>query len=345
MPSASAIRSQIEAALAPRIPSALTPKPRILRPRTATGIAELDALLDGGLPIGAISELVGPECSGRTSVALSLVAQRTSAGNVCAWVDGCDGLDPESAAAAGIDLRRLLWVRCGRTERTAPPGAGSSFRLPEKYFAPAAAKKGLHGGGFGPHPRTEGKGMPEAIGGWLRPESVAARCAEPLPRPRRERESIAPVSPHPVARANRRNPSETPWKRMEQVLRATDLLLQAGGFAAIVLDLAGLAPEHVSRVPLATWFRYRAAAERAQSALVLLTQYPCTKSGGEVLLRFEPGEPRCDEPTVFAGMTHRVETERQRFAEPTNNLIWMRKPPRRETGAQWRMQCPWTGTR
>ncbi|MDQ2834513.1 MAG: hypothetical protein M3Y50_12345 [Acidobacteriota bacterium] len=40
----------------------------------------------------------------------------------------------------------------------------------------------------------------------------------------------------------------------------TDLLLQAGGFSAIVLDLGSIAPEHVSRIPLATWFRYGAAA-------------------------------------------------------------------------------------
>jgi hypothetical protein len=49
---------------------------------------------------------------------------------------------------------------------------------------------------------------------------------------------------------------------MDQALRAMDLLLQAGGFGAIVLDMESVAPEHVSRIPLATWFRYRAAAER-----------------------------------------------------------------------------------
>ena len=308
-------------------------------------MAALDALLDGGLPIGAISELVGPECSGRTSVALSFVAQRTRAGHVCAWVDVCDALDPECAAAAGVDLKRLLWVRCGRTQRTEQPETDTSFRLPAKYLLPPAAPKGLHGGGFGPHPRTEGKGMPAAIGGLLRQQSLAPRCAEPLPLPRPEREAVAPVSPQPAPRANSRNQAEKPWKRIAQALRAADLLLQAGGFAAIVLDMAGVAPEHVSRVPQATWFRYRAAAERAQAALLLLTQYPCAKSGGEVLLRLAPGEPRCDEPTVFTGMTHRAEMERQRFAPPAGNAVWLRKPPQRETGAQWSTQCPWKGTR
>jgi hypothetical protein len=71
MTSASIIRFQIESALAQRIPSALTPAPRILRPVVETGITALDGVLHGGLPVGAISELVGPECSGRTSIALS----------------------------------------------------------------------------------------------------------------------------------------------------------------------------------------------------------------------------------------------------------------------------------
>src|ERR1700728_1316169 len=109
MPSAHLLRLQIETALANRIPSALTPAPRVVRPTAPTGIAALDDELGGGLPIGAITELAGPECSGRTSLALSFVAGLTQAGRVCAWVDVSDMLHPECAAAAGIDLDRLLW--------------------------------------------------------------------------------------------------------------------------------------------------------------------------------------------------------------------------------------------
>jgi RecA/RadA recombinase len=43
----------------------------MIRPVAATGIESLDEVLKGGLPVGAVSELLGPECSGRTSVALS----------------------------------------------------------------------------------------------------------------------------------------------------------------------------------------------------------------------------------------------------------------------------------
>ena len=76
MPTASTIRLQIETALARQIPSALTPQRKMIRPVVETGIEPLDDLLQGGLPIGAVSELTGPECSGRTSVALSFLARR-----------------------------------------------------------------------------------------------------------------------------------------------------------------------------------------------------------------------------------------------------------------------------
>src|ERR1700679_2218129 len=113
MPSAALIRLQIEAALAHKIPSALTPVLRVIRPVSPTGVSEIDAVLDGGLPVGAITEMIGSESSGRTAVALSFLRHLTHAGRVCAWVDVSDTLSPESAAAAGIDLARLLWVRCG----------------------------------------------------------------------------------------------------------------------------------------------------------------------------------------------------------------------------------------
>src|SRR5271168_1081844 len=140
MPTASALRAQIEASLAHRIPSALSPAPRITRPVAPTGIPSVDALLDGGLPLGAITEIVGPECSGRTSFALAFLASITQAGKVCAWVDVTDALDPESAAATGVDLSRLLWVRCGiessaANSPQAPAHPGKTFRLPEKYLA------------------------------------------------------------------------------------------------------------------------------------------------------------------------------------------------------------------
>jgi recombination protein RecA len=345
MPSSSAIRLQIEAALAARIPSALTPLPKITRPVCPTGVDEVNELLNGGLPVGAISELAGPECSGRTSLALTFVAQVTGTGSVCAWVDVCDALNPESAAAAGVDLRRLLWVRCGVASEPKHP-ANHSFRLPEKYLAPPAITKGLHGGGFGPHPRTEVKDLGKAVGSLLRPDpAMHPRTAEPPQRPARDREISPEASPHSPAYPKRHTPSLKPWARIEQALRVADLLLQAGGFAVIVLDMGGIAPEYASRVPLATWFRYRAAVERTQASLLLLTQHPCAKSSGEVLLRFMQGEACRDESTVFTGVEYHVELERRRYAQTPANVVPIRKPPQKETGANWRSRSTWAGAR
>ena len=76
-----------------------------------TGHAGLDARLQGGIPRGHVSELLGPRSSGRTSLLLRLLAAATARGELVALVDALDMLDVESAAAAGIDLDHLLWIR------------------------------------------------------------------------------------------------------------------------------------------------------------------------------------------------------------------------------------------
>jgi hypothetical protein len=76
-----------------------------------TGVPALDARLLGGLPRGQLSELVGPRSSGRTSLLLRLLAAATARGELVALIDALDMLDVESAAAAGADLERLLWIR------------------------------------------------------------------------------------------------------------------------------------------------------------------------------------------------------------------------------------------
>jgi len=92
---------------------------RRLRP-LATGIAEVDALLGGGFPRGQLSEVHGPVSSGRTGLVLALLARVTRAGALVALVDPLDRFDPVSAAAAGVDLARLLWLRGPRGEGEEP---------------------------------------------------------------------------------------------------------------------------------------------------------------------------------------------------------------------------------
>lgn len=97
MPQASALR------LASSLASAGT--------AVATGLPEVDALLGGGLPRGRLTELVGPASAGRTGLALAIAAAATRRGEVVAWIDLEDALDPPSLAAAAVDLARVLWVR------------------------------------------------------------------------------------------------------------------------------------------------------------------------------------------------------------------------------------------
>jgi recombination protein RecA len=335
MLSASAIRLQIEASLAKKIPSALTPRPKMVRPVAGTGIEDLDDLLRGGLPVGALIELTGPECSGRTSVALSFVARLTEANKVCAWIDVSNAFDPVSAAAVGIHLKKLLWVRCGVRE-TGTERRSRRFVLPEKYFVPPPVTKGLHGGGFGPHPRTEVRGLSQAVGDLLHQESIPSLRSESQRELPSQKESLESSS------ASATHTSRTPRRRkqfdaMEQGLRSADLLMQTGGFSAIVLDLASIAPEFVTRIELSTWHRYCLAAERTQSSILLLTQCPCARSSSELQLRLSPAEEIEDKTTVFTGMRPQVEVVRQRFTQTESH----RKPPQSVHAACWENLTTW----
>ncbi len=77
----------------------------------STGLPELDTTLGGGWPRGHVSEIVGPPSSGRTRVLVSTLAAATTRGEVAAWIDTVDRGDPAGAAAAGVRLSHVLWVR------------------------------------------------------------------------------------------------------------------------------------------------------------------------------------------------------------------------------------------
>jgi recombination protein RecA len=106
-----ALRLQVETALAGRVSAPFTYRDRKLVEMVSAGIPEIDALT-GGLPRGGLTEICGPPCSGRTSLLVSALASRTAHAEVCALVDGRDAFDPHAAAAAGVKLDHLLWVRC-----------------------------------------------------------------------------------------------------------------------------------------------------------------------------------------------------------------------------------------
>ena len=311
MPSAAALRLEIEHALERRFPAALTPAPRTIHEVCATGIEAVDGLLGGGLPVGAISELTGSESSGRTSLALAFVAGRTREDRPCAWVDVDDALDPQSAAANGVRLRQLLWVRCKSRERATPANKNHS------PGAPAGNKGTNHPSG--PRPLAGGPG----------------------------REQVTPVESDRASAQRSKPPqiswAKPDWTRLDQALRATDLLLQAGGFAAIVLDLGDTAPQQANRIPAATWFRYRQAAERTRCCLVVVGQRPYAQSAAAVALECEPARAAaaggCDaRGTVLRGFAFAVRRGRERFA-PVE--IGTRKPPT----ATWQASAAWDAER
>jgi recombination protein RecA len=129
--SLAALRSKIELDLRGRVLSPFNYRDRNVFEVVSTGIPSLDAAV-GGLPRGAMTEICGPPCSGRTSLLLSALAARTAEGEACALVDARDSFDPALASAAGVALEKLLWVRCQNADQ-----------------ALRAADLLIQGGGFG----------------------------------------------------------------------------------------------------------------------------------------------------------------------------------------------------
>ena len=78
-------------------------------PRISTGSISIDnALGIGGVPRGRVVEIFGPEASGKTTLALQVIAQAQRAGGTAAFVDAEHALDPTYASKLGVDLENLL---------------------------------------------------------------------------------------------------------------------------------------------------------------------------------------------------------------------------------------------
>jgi len=74
-----------------------------------TGSIALDVALGiGGIPRGRVTEIYGPESSGKTTVALHIVAEAQRAGGTAAFIDAEHALDPTYAQALGVDINELL---------------------------------------------------------------------------------------------------------------------------------------------------------------------------------------------------------------------------------------------
>lgn len=179
-----------------------------------TDVATLDASLQGGLPRGQLSEITGPRSAGRTTLLLRLMAAATRRGDIAALVDTFDRLDVASAAAAGIALERLLWIRGQAITR-------------------------MQDSGLREHPDSWG------------------------------------VVPGPSGLFDR---------TIDRALKALNLVLQAGGFGVVAIDLADVSPIVLKRIPFTTWLRVQRAIEGSDTACVLLVPEPLSRSAGGLTL-------------------------------------------------------------
>lgn len=204
------------AGITPASRLAVRPAPEMV----SSGIAAIDALT-GGLPRGCLTEICGPASSGRTTLLLAALAAATQRGEFCTVVDASDALDPQSMAAAGIELDRLLWVRCGEN--------------------------------------SSERGRPD--------------------------------------------------RGLEQLLRATDLLLESGGFGMIALDLGDLPLQSARRIPLTTWFRFRRAVEHTPTVLLAVERQSIAGSCSSLLIKLgsikrNPQEGRAAADSPFPMPSH-----------------------------------------
>jgi recombination protein RecA len=327
-PSAAELRRRVEAELAERIPGALSPHERVAPEMASSGIAALDALT-GGWPRGTLTELFGPASAGRTSVLVAALAAATARGEACALIDAGDAFDPESAAAAGVDLKKLLWVRCGKQN---PPQRHRDTERKLSHCHSEAKRNAAEETGFqfgnsavrqfgnvsaSLRHRGEDFGMPEPrdIGIWGYGDTETMERINPAlarknpPQRHRDTEKKQILFCHSEAKRSgaeesafyssatprlrgedllRRGKYRAAYARIEQALKAADLLLGAGGFALVVIDLAGLPPEAARRVPLTTWFRFRRAVEAASTVLLLVSPQPITQSCAALALKLQP---------------------------------------------------------
>jgi len=148
MPSLAALRAHVESALGEHLSSTLLLREKAAPLTVSTGLTTLDALT-GGLPRGALSEITGPASSGRTGVMLAALAGATRRDEACALVDARDNFDPASAVTAGVDLDRLLWVRCSARDHSSLRNGRRRTALARLEQVLKVTDLLLQGGGFG----------------------------------------------------------------------------------------------------------------------------------------------------------------------------------------------------
>jgi recombination protein RecA len=300
------------------------------------GIPALDALT-GGVPRGALTEMVGPASSGRTSVMLALMAEVTRRQEVCALVDVTDSFDPVSAEAAGVDLRRMLWVRCGQKRESwrescdINPGDDRSRSAPRPQNAIGQTREdsnaervhqAITSGCFEPArgrreftaPATLNKVAPPAKNiSWSIHENYDSRLRHAMVNGRESYKRREPWNANHAAvqAAVKRNMNthfaearRAKWDRLDQALKATDLLLQSGGFGLVIVDLGDISIEQARRIPLTSWFRFRRVVESTPTILMVLAKDSCAKTCASLVMQLSADARRSGESQAESSLTH-----------------------------------------
>ena len=170
------------------------------------------------LPKGAISEVFGAESCGKILFLNELLSGESAGKEFCALIDSRGGFDPFSAAQAGVDLRRLLWVR---GDRRGDRHIGHAFK-------------------------------------------------------------------------------------------AADLILQAGGFGVVILDLCEVPARELNAIPLSYWYRFRLAVENTPTRLIVAADQPVVRSCVRVQLEVKRQSLVWRGP-VFAGIDFEIATRKARL--------------------------------
>jgi recombination protein RecA len=186
-------KAEIESAISSRFSTAFKVHEKRPAEVTPTGIPQIDGFTEGGLPRGAITEIFGNTSSGRTAFVLSSLAHATTHEEVCALVDTNEVFDPTTASRAGVQLDRLLWVRCNNN--------------------------------------------------------------------------------------------------LEHAFKTTDMLLQAGGFGIVTLDLGDVPAKSAKRIISSWWYRFRRTLEATSTALLVITEESCV--GARAALGLELSQGNC----------------------------------------------------
>jgi len=136
-----------------------------------------------------------------------------------------------------------------------------------------------------------------------------------------QKSKIENTSVSPCFRVGNYSRRRSEFSRVEQALKATDLLLQGGGFGLVVVDLAGIALDAARRVPLTSWFRFRRTVENTATALVVLEQQPYAKTCASLVIQLSAvsNQLSVKRPTrqpshaaLFGGLEIRAEVTRDR---------------------------------